>query len=129
MKKILETVGTIMVSMTLEFIISHQSCWPMTILALEQKNRDTQEASIISRRSVSHREIKQRVHETASEHFLQFGFSKVTMNEIAEELGMSKKTPYDFFPGKESPLAEAVKRTPNSGFCIFLLFFLYSFRS
>lgn len=53
-------------------------------------------------------EIKQRIHEKALDHFLQFGFSKVTMNEIAEELGMSKKTLYQYFPGKEDLLAEVV---------------------
>ena len=40
--------------------------------------------------------------------FLQFGFSRVTMEEIAEELGMSKKTLYRFFPGKEKLLKEMV---------------------
>ncbi len=40
--------------------------------------------------------------------FLQFGFSRVTMEEIAAELGMSKKTIYRFFPGKEQLLKEMV---------------------
>ncbi len=59
---------------------------------------------------MSDQEIKQRIHGKALEHFLQFGFSKVTMNEIAEELGMSKKTLYQYFPGKEELLAEVVGR-------------------
>jgi AcrR family transcriptional regulator len=53
-------------------------------------------------------EIKARILETAREHFLKLGFSKVTMNEVAEELGMSKKTLYEYFPSKEDLLSEAM---------------------
>jgi AcrR family transcriptional regulator len=59
---------------------------------------------------MSDQEIKERIEEKALDHFLQFGFSKVTMNELAEELGMSKKTLYQHFPGKEDLLAEVVNR-------------------
>ncbi len=55
-------------------------------------------------------EIKQRIHDKSLDHFLRFGFSKVTMNEIAEELGMSKKTLYQYFPSKEDLLAAVVTR-------------------
>lgn len=55
-------------------------------------------------------ENKRRIQDKALEHFLQFGFSKVTMSEIAEELGMSKKTLYNFFPGKEELLAEVISK-------------------
>jgi AcrR family transcriptional regulator len=54
-------------------------------------------------------EIKERILHKSGEMFLQFGFSKVTMEEIAAELGMSKKTLYKFFPGKEQLLKEMVK--------------------
>lgn len=54
-------------------------------------------------------EIKERILHKAEEMFLQFGFSKVTMEEIAVELGMSKKTIYRFFPGKEQLLTEMIK--------------------
>ena len=53
-------------------------------------------------------EIKERILNKAGEMFLQFGFSKVTMEEIAAELGMSKKTLYRFFPGKEQLLKEMI---------------------
>lgn len=59
---------------------------------------------------MSDHEIRRRIHEKALDHFLRFGFSKVTMNEIAEELGMSKKTLYLYFPGKEELLAAVVTR-------------------
>jgi len=53
-------------------------------------------------------EVKERILHQAGEMFLQFGFSRVTMEEIAVELGMSKKTLYKFFPGKEQLLKEMV---------------------
>src|SRR5262245_45482814 len=40
-------------------------------------------------------------------HFLAHGFSRVTMDDLAQELGMSKKTIYAHFPTK-SALLEAV---------------------
>jgi AcrR family transcriptional regulator len=53
-------------------------------------------------------EIKEKILHKAAEMFLQFGFSRVTMEEIAVELGMSKKTLYRFFPGKEQLLKEMI---------------------
>ena len=53
-------------------------------------------------------EIKEKILHKAADMFLQFGFSRVTMEEIAVELGMSKKTLYKFFPGKEQLLREMI---------------------
>ncbi len=62
-------------------------------------------------------DYKGRIQNKALEHFLKFGFSKVTMNEIAEELGISKKTIYQYFPSKEDLLSEVItilhERTAN----------------
>jgi len=52
------------------------------------------------------KEIKERILHKASEMFFQFGFLKETMDEIANKLGMSKKTLYKFYPGKEHILRE-----------------------
>lgn len=60
--------------------------------------------------SVSDLETRDRILEKAREHFLQFGFSTVTMSEIATDLGMSKKTVYTYFPSKEDLASEMVKR-------------------
>ncbi len=54
-------------------------------------------------------EIKERILNKAEEMFLQYGFSKVTMDEIASGLGMSKKTLYKFFSGKENLVRELIK--------------------
>ncbi len=53
-------------------------------------------------------EIKDRILSRAEEMFLKFGYSKVTMDEIAANLGMSKKTLYKFFPSKEELVREII---------------------
>ena len=54
-------------------------------------------------------EIRERILEEARSLFFRFGFSKVTMEETAAALGMSKKTLYQYFPSKED-LLQAVTR-------------------
>ncbi|MDQ3002614.1 MAG: TetR/AcrR family transcriptional regulator [Fibrobacterota bacterium] len=51
--------------------------------------------------------VKKRIRDEARSLFFRYGFSKVTMDEAAEALGMSKKTLYRHFPSKEE-LLEAV---------------------
>jgi AcrR family transcriptional regulator len=55
-----------------------------------------------------------RIIEVAREHFFRLGFSKVTMSEIATELGMSKKTLYEYFPSKEELLSEVITSVQNN---------------
>jgi AcrR family transcriptional regulator len=49
-------------------------------------------------------EVRERVLEHARGEFLARGFSKVTLDEIAADLGISKKTLYKFYPSKEELL-------------------------
>ncbi len=49
----------------------------------------------------------QRIVTAARHHFFAHGFRSVTMDDLAEELGMSKKTLYACFPSKTA-LLEAV---------------------
>src|SRR5207237_10222171 len=49
----------------------------------------------------------QRIITAARRHFFTHGFRSVTMDDLAEELGMSKKTLYVSFPSK-SDLLRAV---------------------
>src|SRR5436190_2270303 len=51
--------------------------------------------------------VRERIVGVARRHFLAHGFRGVTMDDLAEELGMSKKTLYAHFPGKTA-LLEAV---------------------
>lgn len=46
-------------------------------------------------------DCKEKILSKASERFLRDGFYKVTMNEIAADLRISKKTIYKYFPAKE----------------------------
>jgi AcrR family transcriptional regulator len=50
---------------------------------------------------------RQRIVAAARAHFLSHGFRSVTMDDLARELGISKKTLYMHFPGKFD-LLEAV---------------------
>jgi AcrR family transcriptional regulator len=50
---------------------------------------------------------RQRIVDAARVHFFSHGFRSVTMDDLAEELGVSKKTLYAHFPGKFD-LLEAV---------------------
>jgi AcrR family transcriptional regulator len=56
---------------------------------------------------------RQRVVDAARVHFFSHGFRSVTMDDLAEELGVSKKTLYAHFPGKfdllEAVLADKLK--------------------
>jgi AcrR family transcriptional regulator len=58
-------------------------------------------------RSQRHDPNRQRIVEAARVHFFSHGFRSVTMDDLAEELGISKKTIYAHFPGKFD-LLEAV---------------------
>jgi AcrR family transcriptional regulator len=50
----------------------------------------------------------QRIIEAARAHFFNHGFRSVTMDDLAEELGISKKTLYAHFPGKMQLLEEVL---------------------
>jgi len=54
-------------------------------------------------------EVRERIISFARDHFLHEGFSKVTLDEIATELGMSKKTLYKYFENKEDLLRAGVE--------------------
>ncbi|MGB5929410.1 MAG: TetR/AcrR family transcriptional regulator, partial [Cyclobacteriaceae bacterium] len=46
-------------------------------------------------------EVKDKIIHTAESLFLQYGIRSVTMDDIAKELGISKKTIYQYFSDKE----------------------------
>lgn len=57
---------------------------------------------------VKENDIKDRILSVARERFFKFGFSSVTMDDMAYELGMSKKTLYKHFPSKTDLLQQVV---------------------
>jgi len=66
-----------------------------------------------SPRSRENFSVRQRIVGAARAHFFSHGFRSVTMDDLAEELGISKKTLYAHFPGKfdllEAVLADKLK--------------------
>ncbi|HAL57836.1 MAG TPA: hypothetical protein DCP63_15570 [Bacteroidetes bacterium] len=54
-------------------------------------------------------ETRDRIINYARDKFMQIGFSKVTLDEIATELGVSKKTVYKYFPSKQDLLRAGVQ--------------------
>jgi AcrR family transcriptional regulator len=59
-------------------------------------------------------EAKERISLKAEELFLQYGIRSVSMDDIANNLGMSKKTLYQYYADKDE-LVEAVVETHISG--------------
>ncbi|MDT8886359.1 TetR/AcrR family transcriptional regulator [Aquirufa regiilacus] len=53
--------------------------------------------------------MKSRILEKGTQLFFRYGVKSVTMDAIAAELGISKKTIYQHFPDKESMVCEVVK--------------------
>ncbi len=58
---------------------------------------------------MSEQDDKQRILDKASEKFMESGITKVTLDEVASELGMNKKTVYKFFPSKDILLQTIVR--------------------
>ncbi len=54
-------------------------------------------------------ELKTRILDAARENFFANGFSKITMEEFAQSMGMSKKTIYKFFPSKDDIVREITR--------------------
>ena len=52
---------------------------------------------------------RKRILERVRSRFFSSGFSKVTMDELAHDLGVSKKTIYKHFPSKNELLRELLK--------------------
>ena len=55
--------------------------------------------------------MKETILKKASEFFLKFGFKSVTMDDIANELAVSKKTIYKFFKNKTELVNETIAHT------------------
>ena len=52
-------------------------------------------------------ELKERILSAAREEFFRFGFTRVSVDEIASKLGVSKKTVYKYFSSKDDLVREA----------------------
>lgn len=56
-------------------------------------------------------EIKERILQKADEMFFRYGVRSVTMDDIAQELGISKKTIYQHFEDKDAIVYEVALRS------------------
>lgn len=52
---------------------------------------------------------KERIIQAAQKEFMQFGYTKVTVDEVAKVAGVSKKTIYQYFNSKEDIFWEVMK--------------------
>lgn len=57
---------------------------------------------------------KEQVMTTALDLFSQYGVKSVSMDDIARNIGISKRTIYEFFEDKETLLQEAIKTHNNN---------------
>ncbi|WP_291116716.1 TetR/AcrR family transcriptional regulator [Flavobacterium sp. UBA6135] len=57
--------------------------------------------------------MKTKIIEKATELFLKLGFKSITMDDIANEMAISKKTIYKFFCNKEVLIEETVEKVHN----------------
>ncbi|HXB28487.1 MAG TPA: TetR/AcrR family transcriptional regulator [Puia sp.] len=58
-------------------------------------------------------ENKERILEKAHDLFMQYGIRSITMDEIAAQLGISKKTIYQFFTDKDTMVEAVVNELIN----------------
>jgi len=54
-------------------------------------------------------EMKKRILDKAGEQFLKFGYTRITMDDLASSIGISKKTLYKHFRSKEELIATFIK--------------------
>lgn len=59
---------------------------------------ETRNTNIVSKRS---KKLQEKIIEQIEDKLFNEGFYKTTMDDVASELGMSKKTIYKFFPSKD----------------------------
>jgi AcrR family transcriptional regulator len=62
-------------------------------------------------------EEKEKIMEYAHSRFVAEGFFRTTMDELANELGISKKTIYKYFPSKEKLVEEIAESIINQTTC------------
>lgn len=62
-------------------------------------------------------DVKERILQKAEEMFFRYGVKSITMDDIARELGISKKTIYQHFPDKDDLVYQVVGREMEKDKC------------
>ena len=55
-------------------------------------------------------DVKERILAKAADLFIRYGIRSITMDEIASQLGISKKTIYQFFTDKDDMVAAVIEK-------------------
>lgn len=63
--------------------------------------------------------MKNRIIDAAKKRFFNYGYRKVTMDEIASDLGISKKTLYKYFSSKEAIARQVISCFQEEIACLF----------
>ncbi|MGB9906204.1 MAG: TetR/AcrR family transcriptional regulator [Candidatus Saccharicenans sp.] len=66
---------------------------------------------IVSSVSMPPADLKLRILERSRELFFKYGYARLSMDELAEDLGISKATVYRYFPDKEALLRAVMVET------------------
>jgi TetR/AcrR family transcriptional regulator, cholesterol catabolism regulator len=77
----------------------------------------TQKVSLVLRPIMAETDIKQRIQQAAHELVMQYGIRSVSMDDIAANLGMSKKTIYQYFKDKDELVEAVVDGVINTNQC------------
>lgn len=81
-----------------------------TILVFRVSNLPLRRNLRIPKRDLTRLNMKEKITAKATEMFLRLGFKSVTMDDIAGEMCISKKTIYKFFCNKELLIEEGTSR-------------------
>ncbi|MFN9581658.1 MAG: TetR/AcrR family transcriptional regulator, partial [Bacteroidota bacterium] len=57
---------------------------------------------------MSEQDVKNKILSESQQLFLRYGFKSITMDDISRELGISKKTLYQFFTDKNELVHQCV---------------------
>lgn len=68
----------------------------------------TKKVSIVLSPILEHMEVKERILTKAADLFMRYGIRSITMDEIATQLGISKKTIYQFFTDKDEMVSAVI---------------------
>jgi TetR/AcrR family transcriptional regulator, cholesterol catabolism regulator len=76
---------------------------------LTQKTNKTQIVFLILRPEMQEMKIKERIITEAGTLFTRYGIRSITMDRLAEEMGISKRTIYENFTDKDTLLMEVIR--------------------
>src|SRR6202000_2790704 len=85
---------------------------PTTYIKINHRNFDNVESfhSFRAEMEAKAMDVKERILSKAADLFMRYGIRSITMDEIASQLGISKKTIYQFFTDKDDLVSAVIER-------------------